>query len=75
MSPYTKVAWFAIRLVAAGFIFVSVSLLSSDVLLITVHHQPKHLARMGLEVVPLLIGFVLAWKARAWATSLTRDLE
>jgi hypothetical protein len=74
-SPYTKAVLSVIRLVAAGFIFVSLALYLPDLFLWLSHHPAHHAFILVLKAVPLVIGVVLYWKSDAIAEQLTKDLD
>ena len=75
MSPYTKAALSVIRMVAAGFIVLSLGLYCPDLFLWLSHHPLHHAGVLLLKAVPLVIGLVLYWKSDPMAKWLTKDLD
>ncbi|MGA2544089.1 MAG: hypothetical protein ABSG78_21275 [Verrucomicrobiota bacterium] len=75
MSPYTKAALSVIRMVAAGFIVLSLGLYCPDLFLWLSHHPLHHAGVLLLKAVPLVIGLVLYWKSDDLAKRLTKDLD
>lgn len=75
MSPYTKAALSVIRLIAAGFLILSLCLYSSDVFLWLSHRPPRHLGALVLKAIPFVIGVVIYWKSHDIAKELTKDLD
>ena len=75
MSTYTKAALSVIRLVAAGFIVMSLCLYSPDLFLWLSQKPPHHTGVLVLKAFPLMIGLVLYWKSRDIAERLTKDLD
>jgi hypothetical protein len=75
MSPYTKAALFAVRLIAAAFIICSFCLYSSDLFLWLSDHPLQNKFGLVLKAIPLLIGLALLWKSHDIAEQLTKDLD
>jgi hypothetical protein len=75
VSPYTKVVLSVIRLIAAGFILLSLCLCSPDLFLWLAHHPLPHPGLLVLKALPSVIGVVLYWKSDAIAKRLTQDLD
>ena len=75
MSPYSKAATAAIRLVAAGCIVVSICLYLPDILLLLSHKRPDSIILLVIKAIPLVGGVWLLWKSEAIAEQLTKDLD
>jgi len=75
VSPYTKAALSAIRLIAAGFILLSLAWYCPDLILWLTHRVPHRVFVLVLKAVPLVAGAVLYWKSDDIARWLTKDLE
>jgi hypothetical protein len=75
VSPYTKAALSVIRLIAAGFLVLSLGLYSPDLFLWLAHRPPHHAVILVLKAVPLVIGLILYWKSDDIAKRLTKDLD
>jgi hypothetical protein len=75
MNPYFKAALFLIRLVAAGFAVVGITLLCSDVVLLLSHKPVSSGGSLALKGLPILIGLVLFVKSYALAKRLTKEFE
>jgi uncharacterized membrane protein len=75
MNPYFKAALFLIRLIAAGFCILSLTLLSSDVFLMLSHRPISGRTSLAFKVLPLLIGLALYLKSFALAKRLTKDFD
>jgi hypothetical protein len=75
VSPYAKAARSAIRLIAAGFIVLSLVWFSPDLFSWLTHHPLHHPVVLVLKAVPFVAGVVLAWKSDDLAKWLTRDLD
>jgi len=65
----------AIRLVAAGFMVLSLGLYCPDLFLLLTHHSPHHAGILALKAVPFVIGAVIYWKSEGLANWLTKDLD
>jgi hypothetical protein len=75
VSPYTKAALSVIRMIAAGFIVLSLCLYSPD-LFLWLSHRPRHPAGvLVLKAVPLALGLAIYWKSDDIAKRLTKDLD
>lgn len=75
MSPYTKVAQAAIRLVAFGLALTSAFLYADDLFLLLSNKPPHRRGALALKAVPLLLGAVLLVKSKALARHFTKDLD
>lgn len=75
MSPYTKAALSVIRMVAAGFLVLSLCLCLPDLFLLLSHRPLPHPGLLVLKAIPLVIGVVIYWKSDDLAKRLTKDLD
>jgi hypothetical protein len=75
VSPYTKAALFAIRLIAAGLVILSLCLYSTDLFLLLSHRPLNFGAAFILKGFPIVAGLVLYAKSAAMAERFTRDLD
>jgi hypothetical protein len=74
-NPYRKAALFVLRLIAAGFIILSLCWCLPELFLWTAHHPLKHPVLLALKTVPFVIGLLLYWKGGQIAEQLTKDLD
>jgi hypothetical protein len=75
VSPYAKAALSAIRLIAAGFIILSLVWYCPDLLSWLAHHPLHHRAMLVLKAAPFVAGVLLFWKSDDIAKWLTKDLD
>ncbi len=75
MSPYTKAALSAIRLIAAGFIILSLVWYCPDLISWLAHHPAGRRAMLLVKAVPFVAGVLLFWKSEDIAKWLTKDLD
>ena len=76
MNPYTKAALFLLRMIAFGFVLVSVLQLGSLVFYFAGPKKPViDWVSVGLRSIPLLIGLVLLIKSYAIARKLTEHFD
>jgi hypothetical protein len=75
VSPYTKAALSAIRLIAAGFILLSLGWYCPDLILWLTHRPAHGVIILVLKAVPLAAGAVIYWKSEDMAKWLTKDLD
>ena len=75
MNPYTKAVLSVIRLVAAGFILLSLCLCLPDLFLLLSHRPLPHPGLLVLKALPSVIGVVFYWKSNAIAKRFTQDLD
>jgi hypothetical protein len=75
VSPYTKAALSVIRMVAAGFLVLSLCLCLPDLFLLLSHRPLPHPGLLVLKAIPLVIGVVIYWKSDDLAKRLTKDLD
>jgi uncharacterized membrane protein len=75
VSAYFKAALAAIRLIAAGFILLSLGWYCPDLFLWLSHHPPHRAGVLLLKAIPLAVGAAIYWKSDAIAKRLTQDLE
>ncbi len=75
MSPYTRAALFAIRLIAFGLVILGLCLYSTDLFLLLSHRPPRPGAALALKGLPVLAGLILYWKSHDIARELTKDLD
>jgi hypothetical protein len=75
VSPYTKAALSAIRLIAAGFIISSLVWYCPDLIAWLAQHPTGHLVMLFFKAVPFVAGVLLFWKSDDLAKWLTKDLD
>ena len=75
MSPYQKAALFAIRLIAAGLMILSLCLYSTDLFLLLSNRPVRLGGAFVLKALPFVAGLILYWKSGPIARELTKDLD
>jgi hypothetical protein len=75
VSPYTKAALSVIRMIAAGFVILSLCLFSPDLFLWLANRPLHHPLVLVLKAIPLVLGLVIFWKSDDFAKRLTKDLD
>jgi hypothetical protein len=75
MNPYYRIAVMVLRMLAAGFVLVS--LLNLYIYWFKMHRERVALSpgHCGYLSIPLVIGSLILVKSSAWARRLTRDLD
>jgi hypothetical protein len=75
VSAYAKAARFTIRMIAAGFIVLSLLWYGPDLYSWLSHLPVRHPAMLVFKALPFVAGVVLYWKSDDIANWLTRDLD